>query len=611
MIELSEKIEKILPKVAKPSRYIDSEINSVHKDFDSVALKIALIYPDIYDVGISNLGLQILYGVINERELWLAERSYLPWIDMIEAMKAEGIPLFSLESQRSLRDFDVIGITLQHELTFSNIPWILSLADIPVFSQERDRSYPIVLGGGPSAFNPEPVTDFFDALVIGDAEEAIIEVLDVIEKTGRDKIALARVPGVYVPSLYEPEYEQGEFAIIKKLDEAVPERVTKRVIVDLDKAAIPTRPIIPFVDAVHDRSSVEVMRGCGRGCRFCQAGMIYRPVRERSTTNIIEAVNDIIDTSGYDEISLASLSSADFTNIGPLLEQLSTTTDSKHITISLPSLRVDTFSIELAHRLSAVRKSGLTLAPEAGTQRLRDVINKCVTDSDIETTFTQVFEAGWQKVKLYFMIGLPTETEDDIVGIAETVKNIRGLAFEHLPKSAHARLNINVSISSFVPKAHTPFQWFGINEMGTLLDKQDILKRELRVSHVKLKWHDAEQSIFEAALARGDRRVGKLLAAGAEQGLLLDAWSDMFSYLQWERIFSDAGFDLQEMAIRELEVSAPLPWDHISAGINKSWLIEEMRNAMAGKTTADCREACSDCGLCPIVDIVEAAKGRS
>lgn len=603
MDDLSFKIEKLLGQVSKPARYINSEINAIHKDWDTAWLKTVLIYPDIYDVGLPNLGLQILYGIINSREGWVAERAYLPWLDMIELMRAGDVPLFSLESQRPLMDFDVIGITLQHELTYSNIVHILSLAGIPRFSVDRDSSHPLIIGGGPAAFNPEPVADFFDAFIIGEAEDAIIEFLSVCEASAGSRQQLledlVKIPGVYIPSFYQPVYKDGRFAGIKKVNDQAPDRVTKRVIDDLDRIDIPTRPIIPYIDVVHDRSSVEVMRGCTRGCRFCQAGMIYRPLRERSPAKVKDAVESIIETGGYDEISLSSLSSADYSPIEALLEELSPLMVKDHVTISLPSLRVDSFSIELAARLSQVRKSGLTLAPEAGTQRLRDIINKGVTDDDIEAAATKIFTQGWQKLKLYFMIGLPGETQEDIIGIANIARKIRHLAFDILPKKQHSRIAIIVSVSNFAPKPNTPFQWFGCNSMDELLSKQDLLKDELRLSHVKFKWHDAEQSMFEAALARGDRRLGLVIADCADNGQILDAWSDYFSYQRWGEAFARAGYDIEQLATAGLADDDALPWAHIDCGVSVDWLLEEKSRAMTGEATPDCREECSGCGLCP------------
>lgn len=618
MNELREQIEAMLDKVSKPSRYIDSEINAVHKNWNEFPRRVALVYPDIYDVGLPNLGLQILYRLINDRSDWLAERAYLPWPDMISALQEHSLPLFSLESWRPLEQFDVIGISLQHELTFSNIPTLLQLARLPVLSRERNSDHPIILGGGPSAYNPEPVADFFDALIIGEAEEAISEFLDALSgfpvlNGHRDDLLrrLTEIPGIYVPGLYTPKYDNGIFVDLAPVDDGIPDKVTRRVVADLEAWPILDEPIVPYADVVHDRSSIEIMRGCSRGCRFCQAGIIYRPVRERKVEAIIQAVAKSIGATGHDEVSLASLSSADYSEIEMLLETLARTADPQRVTISLPSLRVDTLSVDLAKRIGAVRKSGLTMAPEAGTQRLRDTINKCVTDEDIESAVAKAFSSGWQKIKLYFMIGLPTETEEDILGIAKTVRRIRHTALDHTPKAKHARINITVSVSSFVPKAHTPLQWHGSNDLSTLLTKQDILRQELRMSHVRFKWHDAEQSIFEAALARGDRRFAKILAVGAGEGLMLDAWSDMFVWQRWQQIFTDHGIDLEQCACEEIPTSRRLPWEHIDSGISREWLIEESKKASQGQVTADCREICTGCGLCPGLGVDHVIRVRT
>jgi len=538
--ELSSKIEKVLPFVQRPSRYINREWNAVHKDPRKVAVKVALAYPDLYEVGLSNLGLQILYEILNEREDVLAERVYAPWVDMEREMRQANIPLFSLESQVPVCSFDIFGFSLQYELTYTNILNMLDLAQIPLRAVDRGEEYPLVIGGGPCAFNPEPLAPFFDLFVIGEGEEVILELVEEYMKVqspkskvqgpkdeGKENLlkALAQISGVYVPSFYQVEYHSsGQIKKIYPITLHIPPKVTRRVMNDLNKARMPKQPIVPFVDVAHNRGSVEIMRGCTRGCRFCQAGIIYRPVRERECELLAENIKGLIEATGYEEISLASLSSADYSSISQILKSLAEVQDEKKVAISLPSLRVDTFSVNLAREIQKVKKTGLTFAPEAGSQRLRDLINKCTTDENLFQTVEAAFREGWRRLKLYFMIGLPAETREDLQAIVNLAQKVVEIGLAIIPKRERRRLEIIVNVSSFVPKAHTPFQWLSQNTMKELLEKQDFLKKNLKGRYLSLRWHDVNQSLLEGALARGDRRLSEVIERAWQSGARFDAW---------------------------------------------------------------------------------------
>ncbi|MBI4744923.1 MAG: TIGR03960 family B12-binding radical SAM protein, partial [Actinobacteria bacterium] len=484
-ISLNE-INKILSLVQKPARYINSEWNSVHKDHQKVDVKVALAYPDVYEIGASNLGLQIIYEILNQREDVAAERVYAPWNDLEEILRNRNIPLFTLESKSPVASFDIFGFTLQYEMTFTNILNMLSLAGIPLYSSERDNSYPLIIGGGPCAFNPEPLALFFDFFVLGDGEEAINEIIDCYKKNktkSRQEIleSLSQIEGVYIPSFYQVDYDSdGIIRKVNPLKENIPFPVNKRVVSDLEKFDFPRHPIVPFVNIVHDRCSIEIMRGCTRGCRFCQAGMIYRPVRERSLEKVTEMAKNLIRETGYDEISFASLSSSDYSSIEKVFENLRVEQERDKIAVSLPSLRVDAFSVELAKQVQKTRKTGLTFAPEAGTQRLRDVINKCVIEEDLYNALRSAFEAGWRKIKLYFMIGLPTETMEDLKGIVDLCDNAVNLGLSIVPKKDRRQIKIKVSVSSFVPKAVTPFQWVKQDPLLELKEKQQYLQANIK-----------------------------------------------------------------------------------------------------------------------------------
>lgn len=571
-----------------------------------------MAYPDVYEVGLPNMGLQILYEILNGQEDVLAERVYAPWLDMEAIMREQEIPLFSLETHSKVSDFDVFGFTLQHELLYTNVLNMLDLAGIPVFAADRGDGYPLVIAGGPGTVNPEPLAPFFDLFVVGEAEELILELVDIIKdqkksgKTDKKDLLkrLSRVPGVYVPSFYEVSYEQdGRIKGITPLD-AAPASITRRVVADLDKIPLPMKPIVPFMDAVHDRCSVEVMRGCTRGCRFCQAGIIYRPIRERTKEHVVSSISRILDNTGYEEISLSSLSSTDYTSIESALRELSNKYTDQGISISLPSLRVDAFSVQLVKEIAKVKKTGLTFAPEAGTQRMRDVINKNVTEEDILTTAHTAFKEGWQRLKLYFMIGLPTENAEDLRGIIDTARKVVEVGLQTLDKPARSRLMVAVSISAFVPKPNTPFQWVGQDSLEEFESKQKYLSDHARGKHLSFKWHNAKSSVIEGVLARGDRRVADVVYKAWQLGCKFDAWTREFKYDIWLRALDESGIDPNFFTVRKRGFNEILPWQHIDVGVTKEFLEDEYERALTGELTEDCRfGACSACGVCPGLDV--------
>ncbi|MHB0976542.1 MAG: TIGR03960 family B12-binding radical SAM protein [Candidatus Aquicultorales bacterium] len=604
-MSLWPRIERLLPRVEKPARYINGELNSSHRSSGG-RLRVALAYPDTYEVGLSNLGLQILYELINTREDAVAERTYAPWVDMEAEMREAGVPLFALESDDPVADFDILGFTLQYELTYTNILNMLDLAGIPVFAAERMSDHPLVIAGGPGAFAPEPIAPFFDAVAVGDGELLFPDIIETAKK-GKEKgldrpallKALAVIPGVYVPSLYEAEYlEDGRLASIVPTSPEAPSVVERRVLKDLNQAPLVVKPIVPLMDSVHDRSVLEIMRGCTRGCRFCQAGMIYRPVRERSAECIIENGRLVMSSCGFDEISLSSLSSTDHSRIEAIVGKLAAEFG-KDVAISLPSSRVDTFSIDVLKQIARSKKTGVTLAPEAGTQRMRDLINKGVTEDDIYGAARKAFEAGWQRVKLYFMIGLPTETMEDVEGIVRLTSKVAQIGRDTLPKGSRGRLSVTASVSSFVPKAHTPFQWEAQDTLETIEEKQRLLKDRLRDRNTSLRWHDSKVSALEGVLARGDRRVARGIYEAWKSGRTFDAWSDRYDYGAWLESFARVGLDPVFFANRRREIGEALPWSHIDSGVTEEFLRAEYGRSLACATTGDCRfEACADCGVC-------------
>ncbi len=597
-------LEKCLLKVQKPARYIGNEFNSVHKSHDGL-MSFAFCFPDVYEVGMSHLGMKILYHMLNDRDDTVCERVYAPWIDMEEEMRKCGLPLLSLESHKPVRDFDIVGFTLQYEMSYSNIVNMLSLAEIPLYSEDRDEDDPFVCAGGPCAYNGEPIADFIDFFILGEGEEVNNEIMDVYKEwKSSDKSrfeflkAISEIEGIYVPSFYVVTYnEDGTIKKIIPKADFVPKKVKKRIIKDLDSCYVPEKLIVPFTDIVHDRIMLEIFRGCIRGCRFCQAGYIYRPVRERSCDKLVKTAENCIMNTGYEEMSLSSLSTSDYTNLGELTDKLLEITVDKRINLSLPSLRVDNFSMELMEKVQKVKKSGLTFAPEAGTQRLRDVINKNVLEEDLMRTAKIAFEGGYNRIKLYFMIGLPTETFEDVEGIAELAQKVLNVFYE-IPKEERKgrSVNITISTSSFVPKPHTPFQFEPQNSMELLIEKQKFLKEKIKSRCITYNWHQSEVSFLEAVFAKGDRRLSKVLEEANKLGCVFDGWSDCFSYEKWEEAFKNAGINPDFYAYRKIETDEILPWDIMDTGVTKEFLIKELEKAYRGETTKSCRDKCSGCG---------------
>ncbi len=605
-MNLSDRIDALLERVEKPVRYMGGEFGSVMKDAAQVDVRYAFLFPDTYEVGMSHLGMKILYHTINEREDSWCERVFSPWIDMADLMRSEGVPLFSIESRTPVRDFDILGITLQYEMSFTNILDALDLAGIPLRREER-TSGPFVICGGPCAFNPEPLSPFVDLIVLGDGEKSTHDTIDTFRKwkasglpRGEYLKMASKIPGVYVPSFYDVSYNgDGTISSIEpKPGTDAPALVYKALVGDLTAADYPTTLVVPYGEIVHNRIMLEIFRGCTRGCRFCQAGMIYRPVRERSMEQLLALADKLVSATGYDEISLMSLSSGDYSCLPELAREMVKRHAQKRVKISLPSQRIDSILTDTLKETQKVRKTALTLAPEAGTQRLRDVINKGVTEEDLVRAVTDAFEQGWSAVKLYFMLGLPTETDEDVLGIARLAERVRACYFS-VPKERRAPgLRITVSASVFVPKNFTPFQWSAQLENAEVVRRQQMLRNALsKVKGVDFKYHAMDLSYIEAVFARGDRRLANVLERAWRKGCRFDGWSEQFRYDLWLEALREEGLDPNFYATRERPDGEIFPWEHLDAGVSKDFLLREWRCAQGAQTTADCRNGCVGCGM--------------
>ena len=601
----NDRLEQILEKVQKAPRYTGGEMNTAVKQWDTTPLRFGFCFPDTYEVGMSHLGLKILYGLIN-RESWsLCERFFMPWTDMLAMMKEAELPLMSMESRHPMADFDVIGFTLQYEMSYTNILAMLDLGRIPLEGKDRKETDPIVVAGGPCAFNPEPLADFIDAFMIGDGEDVMTELNRVIQERKEKGLSrseclkkLAQLEGVYVPSLYTAEYdEEGKLTAFNPKCQEAPACIKKRVVPDLNNTYYPEAIPVPYTEVVFDRIMLEIMRGCTRGCRFCQAGMLYRPVRERSLEKLVDLAEKLVTATGYEEISLSSLSSGDYSCLPELIRELMRRMKERRVSISLPSLRIDSVLKESLAETQQVKKTSLTFAPEAGTQRLRDVINKGVTEDDLLEKVRDAFEGGWSSVKLYFMDGLPTETEADLDGIADLARKVVEEYFK-VPKIQRAKgLRVTVSASTFVPKPFTPFQWAAQDTISEIIQKQDHLKKVLNIKGVNFNWHAPYLSFLEACFARGDRRLGRVLRKAYELGCVLDGWNETFRFDTWMEAFRICDLDPAFYANRTRGKDELLPWDHIDSGISKEFLWREKEKSEKAQTTKDCRLGCNGCGL--------------
>lgn len=601
--------DEILMKIDKPARYIGNELNSIKKDKEKVDIRFVMCFPDVYEIGMSHLGIQILYDMLNRREDVWCERVYSPWPDLHQILKEQQIPLFSLESQEPVKKADFLGITIQYEMCYTNILQILDLSQIPMLAEERTWEHPIVIGGGPCTYNPEPIAEFFDLFYMGEGEvqyDALLDLYQSMRKTGASRAEFlreaAKIPGIYVPSLYQVTYkEDGTIESFSPLYEDVPATVTKQIVTDMTEAVYPEKPIVPFIKATQDRVVLEIQRGCIRGCRFCQAGMVYRPTREKNVERLKDLAYKMLKSTGYEEISLSSLSSSDYSQLQELVTFLIEEFKGKGVNISLPSLRIDAFSLDVMGKVQDIKKSSLTFAPEAGSQRLRDVINKGLTKDVILEGAGMAFEGGWNKVKLYFMLGLPTETEEDMRAIAELANDIAVRYYEIPKEQRNGKCQITISTSFFVPKPFTPFQWARMyppeDYIGRAKVVNDTVKEQLNRKSIKYNWHEADVTVLEGVLARGDRKVAQVLLKVYEKGGIFDAWSEFFDYQRWLDAFEECGVDMDFYTMRERPLDEIFPWDFIDTGVTKEFLKREWQTAMGETVTPNCRMKCSGCGV--------------
>lgn len=599
----NEKLEALFLKAQKPGRYSGGERGSVYKDKNKIDVRFAFCFPDTYEIGMSHLGMKILYSEFNRRDDIWCERVFAPWVDFEEIMRKNGIPLFAIESRDPVKNFDIIGFTLQYEMAYTNVLNMLDLAGVPLFANERKGLKNLVVAGGPCACNPEPLADFVDIFFLGEGEEVDLELIDLYKKhraLGSDKETFlkeaAKIEGVYVPSLYRVDYNEDGTVKSVTAEHGAPKTVKKRIMRDLDSTYYPDDFVVPFTEIVHDRAVQEVFRGCIRGCRFCQAGFIYRPVREKSSEVVNAQAKALCENTGYEEISLNSLSTSDYTELPELLSSMIDWTVDKRVSMTLPSLRIDNFSPELLEKVKHFKKSGLTFAPEAGTQRLRDVINKNVTEQEIMDTCKIAFAGGYTQVKLYFMLGLPTETEDDLRGITELGQRIVNLYYQNPDKPKGKSVNVSISVSSFVPKPFTPFEFEPQDTVDTIHEKQKLLLDSRTTKKIDLSYHDADTSFLEGVMARGDRRLGNVLYAAFKKGCKFDSWDECFKIDKWLKAFDECGIDPHFYANRRREYDEIMPWDHLDYAVTKDFLVSENKTAHSGDVTPNCREKCSNCG---------------